>query len=128
MGIVVSIAMLFGLTVLRPTPWRSRGVDPKLGSTAVKLAIGLLVLLGVWNIVWYGFRNLSDLWGVIAITSGAVMLSAARIIYIEHLVGAKSQVDINVRSATIILLAGFFLLYVVSIVQLNLGLPILGRP
>jgi hypothetical protein len=126
MGIVVTIAMLFGLVVLRPTPWRyepNRFVDPSI----VVFSSVVLSVCGLWN-VGYGVLHLTAFWGWAALVSGLTMVMAAAVIFLFHGQAARvtfTWVDI-VKPWVTGLLAGFFLLYSVTLIQLNLGYPIIG--
>ena len=147
MGIVVCISMLLGLSVLQPTPWnrvkRSKH-DPRF---ALFTAIALLIL-GAWNFI-YGYLNISGFWFWASMISGAAMVFASYFIFIERTLNAHTSglqadlsiddnsdtkaldVDITGRSATsvrkavVVVLALSFLVYAVTLVQLNLGYPIL---
>ena len=126
MGIVITFVMLIGLVILRPTPWRA---ETGLSAPQLLRLIGgfLLVLFGIWNI-GYGVQNLSEFWGWAALLSGLVMTSAAL------LIAALTRLELSQAAWGIIqyrtpitsLLAAFFLLYSVTLIQLNLGFPIIG--
>lgn len=127
MGIVVTIAMLFGLTVLRPTPWRSQEI-PLVDLRMIVFICVFLFLAGCWNFLWYGLRNFGDFWGLAALVSGVAMVLAALIIFLEH--GDPKAVGMTwistIRTSVIWTLAVCFLLYAVTLIQLNLGFPIIG--
>jgi len=126
MGIVVAVAMLFGLIVLRPTPWRADDVI----SVDLRIVVFTSVLLsitGAWNFAWYGLRHLDDFWGIAALVSGGAMILSAVIIFLER--GDPTGVGMTwvkaIRPAVIWTLAGCFILYAVTLIQLNLGYPII---
>ena len=126
MGIVVTIAMLLGLVVLRPTPWR--GSD--LGAPDLRFVVfvsAFLTLAGLWNSLWHGLQNLDSFWGIAALISGVIMILAAVIIFLERgdPVGAGSTWVGSIRAAIVWALAACFLLYAVTLIQLNLGYPII---
>lgn len=126
MGIIVTLAMLFGLVVLRPTPWRE---EINVSAPAyLRICGGLsLAVFGVWN-VGYGVQHLREFWGWAAFLSGAVMLSAAWLIggLLQFESGQSEPAIARYRRIITLLLAAFFLLYSVTLVQLNLGFAILG--
>lgn len=126
MGIVVTIAMLFGLIVLRPTPWRHEP-EATVALPMVVFSAFLLCVCGLWN-VGYGVLHLTNFWGWAALLSGATMVTAAAVIFLFHGQAARvtfTWVDI-IKPWITGLLAGFFLLYSVTLIQLNLGYPIIG--
>jgi len=126
MGIVVTIAMLLGLVVLRPTPWRNNELVPSNHKFVVLVACFLL-LAGVWNFAWYGLRHIASFWGAAALVSGGVMILSAVIVYTERIDTVKQNFIIPtwLRISTVFALVICFLLYAVTLIQLNLGYPIL---
>lgn len=127
MGVVVTVVMLLGLTILRPTPWSDEG-EQVMGVRMTRATFVLLLVLGLWNVFWHGINNMDDFWGWAALGSGIVMLLSARIIFLEHLSlrDGFGSVNTSFRTAVVGFLSVFFLLYAVTIVQINMGLPILG--
>ncbi|WP_229794190.1 hypothetical protein [Arenicella chitinivorans] len=122
----MTIAMLFGLIVLRPTPWRHEP-NKTVALPMVVISAFLLSVCGLWN-VGYGVVNLTAFWGWAALLSGVTMVIAAAVIFLYHGQAARvtfTWVDIMKPWVTA-LLAGFFLLYSVTLVQLNLGYSIIG--
>ena len=124
MGIVVTIAMLLGLITLRPTPWNDKVRTPQSSTFTMVSAISLMTC-GAWNVVWYGLRHTSEFWGWMAIGSGLVMMVSGVIVYAE-----RQHLDLlalsKIRKPVIAVLAISFVLYAVTIIQLNLGLPTIG--
>ncbi len=127
MGIVVTFAMLLGLIILRPSPWR-HDYREKQDLRLVTFTSSMLVLLGLWNTLWYGLRHLGDFWGWAAVLSGIAMLSSAFIIIRERSDPTASSGTFlgAIRGFVVGGLAISFLLYAVTIIQINMGLPILG--
>jgi hypothetical protein len=89
----------------------------------------VLMLAGLWNILWYGARHLASFWGNAAGVSGAFMLLAALLILGEKkpappkwLLASSNWIK-PIRLLIIIGLALSFLLYAVTLIQLNLGFP-----
>ena len=123
MGIVVSLAMLLALFMMC---FGSACKKPKY-LTFTKIGASVVVMLGVWNAAWYGMQNISSFWGVTALLSGVFMLLAGQIIYLE--VKQSSIVNharyFDFKLVTMMVLGLYLLLYVVTIVQINLGMPII---
>jgi hypothetical protein len=132
MGIVVCLFMLLGL--LMASPWVPPGfrilrVTPGIVDV---LASGLL-LTGLWNLLWYGARHLSEFWGVAACVSGAAMVSVAVLLLVEHGNDVWRRIHLAVRAHALLKplaiplvfgLATCFAVYATALVRLNLGLPI----
>lgn len=120
MGIVVCISMLLGLVVLQPSPWnRSARVDHHQGF--VLFTAIALTGLGSWNVL-YGFFNIDGFWRWASLLSGITMVMAAAYIFVERTNDSSNGV---IRQIVTTLLAMSFLLYTVTIIQLNLGYSIL---
>ncbi len=120
MGIIVCISMLLGLVVLQPSPWnRSARVDHHQGF--VLFSAIALTGLGFWNVL-YGFFNIDGFWRWASLLSGITMVMAAAYIFVERTSDASSC---YVRRIVTTLLAISFVLYAVTIVQLNFGYPVL---
>jgi len=118
--------MLLGLSVLRPTPWRSQ--DTVLTDLRVIVfTCGLLLVTGAWNFLWYGLRHFGEFWGFAAILSGAAMILSAVIIFLER--GDPTGVGMTwvntIRIGVTWVLAACFLLYAITLIQLNLGFAII---
>lgn len=133
MGIVVLIFMVLGLLHQSPIKWLNLGGFGQKPAVVSFIGIGLL-LMGLWNAVWFGLRHLTMFWGLASVVSGIFMVVTAFII----LADSNSQFSTNLivkKTAALISplltfwllgLAGSALLYGVTIVQLNLGLPIIN--
>jgi hypothetical protein len=136
MGIVVSVFMLMGLLLL--WPWPSALTKP-LHRRPVRvkvIAVGVL-LAGAWNALWHGLRHLDAFWGIAALVSGVLMMATAALVLrwnrrdaarIGAISGAVPPTAVADALAWLLFLALFacFLLYAVTLVQLNLGYPIIG--
>ena len=129
MGIVVCVAMLLGVLMLvfkpkyqRPSVYKHTSV--KLALSAVRFAV---VLLGVWNAAWYGLSNLETFWGKAALISGLFMIAAGLVSMYESKAAKHRAYNYlqAVRWLIILGLIASFLLYFISLVQLNLGYPII---
>lgn len=68
MGIVVTIFMLLTLLLSVANPLRKT-----LQKHQKKLALWAF-LAACWNIFWYGYQHIGELWGNMALTSGLLML------------------------------------------------------
>ncbi len=124
MGIVVSLVMLLGLVqmFIKRVRWAN-------------LVAGALLALGVWNAAWYGLRHLAEFWGMAAIISGISMIFAAIIVAGEVRSTNETQgspvlrayrLIVGFRAVILISLLASFLLYAITLVRLNLGLPIIS--
>ena len=114
MGIVVMLGMLAGM-VLMLTNIRQVLLKPLL----VKLLAAFVLLCGLWNAFWYGIQHLQQFWGMAALGSGLAMILAAWVI-----LGKRKPLPLGLVLVTLLLAS--FLLYLVTIIQLNLGLPIIS--
>ena len=120
MGIVVCISMLLGLSVLQPTPWNGSRRTKHASKFILFTAVALL-LLGLWNLV-YGLFSISGFWLWASVISGLAMVSASIIIFSEFNAEVQSS---QLRKTVVAVLAISFLVYAVTLIQLNLGYSIL---
>ena len=107
MGIVMAIIMLLGVLALVNVRWKNNPISI------------VLLLGGLWNLLWYGLRHANSFWGNSAIVTGVLMVLAAL-----HLLGILKLSKGGNKIYAVCLTAGF-LLYSITIIQLNLGYPIL---
>ena len=118
MGIVVCLAMLLGLVMLRPSPFNAEyRVD--FNPDFKRIVWLALAALGVWNAV-YGAFAISGFWCFMSIVSGITMIWAATIIAADR-ANESSKID----KVIVLTLAACFLVYAVTLIQLNLGYTIL---
>ncbi len=119
MGLAVSIAQAFGLIAMIWT-WFARNSAPSKARRFYTghLAVTALSLLGLWNIAWYGMRNVETFWGQAAVITGVIMLLGALQLSERRILLPKLAVFIGLIAS--------FTLYAVTIVRLNLGLPIIN--
>ena len=127
MGIVVCLSMLLGLLMFMPKTWLSHKLLVKWQSI---IAVQLF-LFGVWNAAWYGIQHLNSFWGQAALVSGLIMILVGIILVVES-GDEKSKFIISfyqsiksIRSIIVVALLVCFLLYAVTLIQLNLGVPII---
>ena len=122
MGIVVSIAILVALLMMCFTNIYKKSKH----KSGIVLAVVFVIAVGLWNAVWYGVQNVPSFWGVSALLSGVFMLFAAQIIYLEMKKSSWVQhaLYFDIKLVTSMVLGLYFLLYTVTIVQINLGMPI----
>jgi len=125
--------MLLGLLAFVRNWRRSAGQNVKTGwsDSFIGSVPSLLLALGLWNAAWYGLRHLGSFWGYAALLSGIVMLLAGFILLIESktqpppaLLAVYQKLKLLRLPIFIALLAGF-LLYAVTLIQLNLGYAII---
>lgn len=113
MGIVVSLIMLLGVIAL------SLNIHWKAG----KALAAILFLGGTWNIAWYGLRHLTEFWGIAALASGSLMILAAGQVLkriTAQSLDTQAPKLIGLRGFSIVGLLGFFGLYAMAIIQLNM--------
>jgi len=123
MGIVICVTILLTLSVLRPSPWNGRREDASpIGFYSFVSIIS--ALFGAWN-AFYGLLNLFEFWGITALISGVLLLCASLTLVLERSRGIS--IAYWPRLMLVLGLAFSFLLYAITIIQLNLGLPYLGQ-
>ena len=133
MGIIVCITFLLGvLAFLRSakntakSPIKNGWFNNLLASAPV-----LLLVMGLWNAAWYGLRHLGSFWGHAALVSGIVMLLVGLLLFVERkpqYSGPMLTVYHSIRLLRwplFIALLASFLLYAVTLIQLNLGYSII---
>jgi len=133
MGVIVCVTLLFGLLALL-RDWRGKAKQKittgPLGAIYT-LAAMLSVAMGLWNTLWYGLRHLGSFWGNAALITGLAMLLAGFILLIEDKAQNSPRLSSLYKKVAparlpvmVALLAGF-LLYAVTLIQLNLGYAII---
>jgi len=128
MGIVVCISMLLGLSVLQPIPWNRSGRAQHEPLFVLFVAI-VLCGLGLWNVL-YGIFNASGFWMWASLISGTAMMLGSFYIFSEQNAGFDTDGDSEIntsgmRKAIVAILVLSFLVYAVTLVQLNLGYSII---
>jgi len=122
MGIVVCLSMLCGLVILQPFRCSKNVPIDRALNSLIRIAFAFVLgLLGTWNAL-YGVLNIDGFWRWASLITGIVMIMSALIVVLERKIGARVLYP---RRVAIVLLASSFVLYAVTIVQLNLGYPIL---
>ncbi len=134
MGIVVTVFMLLGLMMLSPWDKVSLGGQRDNPRTATTIGIGLL-LLGLWNSLWHGLRYLDYFWGIAGLVSGVFMVAVAFMLLkqyakpaiADHTLVTKANGFLQpMKAVWLVGLLVSFLLYSVTLIQLNLGMPTIG--
>lgn len=134
MGIVVCVAMALGLIAFLPMPWREPDsqVSDK-GSFSSKLqsfAPFVLATLGAWNALWYGLQNTASFWGMTGLITGIIMMLSAVVLTTQannnKIITRFYKILNPFRIPLFVTLLASFLLYLVTLIQLNLGLPIIS--
>ncbi|MDT8429565.1 MAG: hypothetical protein RQ757_12465 [Pseudomonadales bacterium] len=118
MGTVVTFAMLFGAIALFAVNRLSKPLRQGIGVA--------VLLLGLWNVLWYGLRHLGEFWGHAALASGIAMLFAATLILIEAGMLRLATPPRTIRLIIIAALLASLLLYGITIIQIGLGYEIIG--
>ena len=128
MGIVVTIVMLLGLIALSGIMCTLFN-HSLIGLRAEICIIFLLVIGGSWNTFWYGIQYWPTFWAKAAVVSGIFMLlSALLLVGRRYYSSYLATYPLGGRIATFCIflgLIGSFLLYGITLVQLNLGYPII---
>ena len=140
MGIVVCIAMLLGVVTMLRRSVHSTERPAHIVLRIARLAVPTgLFLLGIWNAFWYGIENIHLFWGKAALGSGLFMITASIIIFGDSQRGYSPHSEdrdsalmswlyrlLNPLRGIVLLGLGLsFLLYFITLVQLNLGYPII---
>lgn len=133
MGIVICVVLGLGcISLLWPKSQSGRLNQAKPLLLALDRWVpSVLILAGLWNMFWYGIRHLSSFWGNAAVVSGALMLLAALLVLGEKKpVAPKCLLAFSnwIKPFRLLITSGLvlsFLLYAVTLIQLNLGLPII---
>lgn len=122
MGIVVTIVMLLGLLALYGQKYTS-------GNRVQLTIICLLVLLGAWNAFWHGIQYWPVFWAKAAVISGTfMMLSASLLLVKKYSIALSFLKSVAGKVLVYLTIAGLlcsFLLYAVTLIQLNMGYPII---
>jgi len=124
MGIVVSLAMLLGIIFLL----FERFYTCSKPSLLMKVSLLFMLAAGLWNSVWYGLQNLATFWGLAGFVSGIFILMSTLLVYKKGLSESAMPQAIQklLRVTTIVGLVLCFALYVITIVRINLALPIIS--
>jgi hypothetical protein len=133
MGIVVTVFMVLGLLHQSPISFLSFGRSAKNASLTNFIGCGLL-LMGCWNIFWFGLRHLSVFWGQAALVSGVFMVMTALLILLSpHSRWASNsflkKLLYYIKPMLPLWLLGLLacaILYALTLIRLNLGLTIIA--
>jgi len=113
MGIVVSLAMLLGIIFLSFKVF----YQVHRNSLVVRIGLVFILLVGLWNSLWYGMQNIQTFWGITGLISGVLMLLCAQLLYKNIIAEARPVFSIRyvARISIIIGLALCFCLYVITL-------------
>lgn len=135
MGIVVTLFMLLALLLVSPIPVVNLKKCMHIKGLVSFIGFGLLCM-GLWNALWFGIRHWHLFWGQAALVSGLCMVVLAVFIIHKHNLikeGALSvlfkRISVLLQPVYIVFLLGLlvsFFLYFVTLIQLNLGYPIVS--
>ncbi|MFT4629587.1 MAG: hypothetical protein ACI9WC_002044 [Arenicella sp.] len=134
MGIVICVAMALGLIAFMPMPWREPDSEisgqGSLLSKIKSIAPVVLVTAGAWNTLWYGLQNAASFWGKAGLITGLVMILSAVLLTTQlnqnKIITFLYNILKPFRLPLFVTLLASFLLYLVTLIQLNLGLPIIS--
>ena len=110
MGTIMAVCMFAGLAVALNLPVL------KSLPLSLRKAVGWIVLAaGLWNSLWYGTQHITEFWGYSALVSGVLMIITGMVI----LCPAKLPKFLkNSKPVVLVLLAGYAVLYTVTIARL----------
>ena len=110
MGTIVTVCMFAGVIIALNLPI--------LNSLPLSLrkAVGWIVLAaGLWNSLWYGTQHITQFWGYSALVSGILMIITGMYILCP---GKLPKFLKSSKSVVLVLLAGYAVLYAVTIARL----------
>ncbi|ASJ75841.1 hypothetical protein [Granulosicoccus antarcticus] len=114
MGTVVAVCMLVTLVFANRFPGMSLNrVTPPILLRIIGVVTGAA---GLWNVLWYALRHLTELWGLMALGSGILMtlLSALLILAPEK----QPPILNTLRPFAVVALAGFTFVYALTLYRL----------
>ena len=124
MGIVVCISLLMLLSALRPQLFSAEHGGQAEHKAYFWFVCVSSLIVGAWN-SYYGFTHFGEFWGNAALVSGLAMMWGSLFLFRQlNDMPIKFQA---LRVAVVIILAASFLLYAITLIQLNLGFPYLGN-
>jgi len=110
MGTVVTVCMFIGLIITAPLPGLKN-----IPSRLKEICAYVVMVAGLWNVLWYGLQHLTEFWGMAALTSGVLMVVTA--VYIL----APSRLPgwlVLAKPVVLTLLLGCAMLYSITIARL----------
>ncbi len=113
MGTIMTVCMFMGV-IFGARLWERNPLNklPRF----VQISIAVIVLLaGLWNVLWYGVQHLGEFWGNAALVSGLLLLSTAYFIYRAQNIGKTGSI---LRPITLLLLSACCYLYGFTIYHL----------
>jgi hypothetical protein len=72
MGSIMAGTMM--LAVIVTADINGQSLARKLPNLIVKVIASIVMLAGLWNVLWYGAQHIGELWGNMALLSGFLML------------------------------------------------------
>ena len=134
MGIVICLAMALGLIAFMPMPWREPDTqvsdERSFLSKVRSFAPIVLATAGAWNTFWYGLQNTASFWGKTGLITGLIMMLSAVVLTSQlnqsKILARLYKILNPFRIPLFVTLLASFLLYLVTLIQLNLGLPIIS--
>ena len=114
MGTVVAATMLVGTLFAFRAP--NGGVNQFVPSWLTKAVGFVLGAAGLWNILWYGLRHLTEFWGHMALGSGVVMVAVSALLILPA--DRMPRFITRLRPILLLLLAGYGAYYAWTIYNL----------
>ena len=126
--------MALGLIAFMPMPWREPDTQiSDKGSFLSKVksfAPIVLATVGAWNALWYGLQNTASFWGKTGLITGLIMMLSAVVLTTQlnqnKIITRLYKILNPFRIPLFVTLLASFMLYLVTLIQLNLGLPIIS--
>jgi len=72
MGTIMAGTMM--LAVIVAVDVNGFSLARKLPSMLVKVIASIVMLAGLWNVLWYGAQHIGELWGNMAVLSGVLLV------------------------------------------------------
>lgn len=72
MGSIMAGTMM--LAVIVTADVNGQSLARKLPGVIVKVIASIVMLAGLWNVLWYGAQHIGEIWGNMALLSGFLML------------------------------------------------------
>lgn len=110
MGTIMAACMFVGVIMAARLP-----ILQNCPAFVSRLIGGLVLVAGLWNLLWYSLQHLAEFWGFAAMVSGILMILTAIYILDETKLPKFLQ---NARPLVLIVLAGYGLMYAVTIARL----------
>ena len=114
MGTVIAVCML--LCVIFANRFPNGALNSRLPASALRIVGCLTATAGLWNILWFALRNITQFWGQMALGSG-LLLCALSVLLILPPARTPPRLE-AARHIMVLALAGFAGFYAWTIYNL----------